>query len=168
MKEIKLNKKTSIYTIGRPIKYSYEYRLDILEKLAKYIEKEEYPTIPEFCVRNRIQKQRIYEFANDEAINQDCKGKYQLGEYFTDCIKRMNDKQEAFMESGGINGTLPTTFTIFKLKNLGWKDKIEEEHNNETTIIEAFKILSTFKQKVIEDVANGGVNSKADSNNSVR
>lgn len=128
MRDIKVKGKV-IYTIGRPITYTHDKKIEILEKLVKYIEKEDYPTIPEFCVQNNIYKQRIYEWAKEESINKDCEDKPSLAEYFTDCIKRINEKQEAYMENAGMNNKIPIAFAIFKLKNLGWKDRIAEEIN---------------------------------------
>lgn len=124
MRDIKVKGKI-IYTIGRPITYTYDKKIEILEKLVKYIEIEDYPTIPEFCVQNNICKQRIYDFANDDRQNKDDEGKHLLGEYFWDCIKRINEKQEAYMESKAMNNKIPIAFAIFKLKNLGWTDKQE-------------------------------------------
>jgi hypothetical protein len=85
----------SNFTVGRPIKYSYKTRCEILDKLDFYIQSEEYPTMPKFCVINKISKQWIYEWAKDEKLNAD---RNPLGEYFTELIKRMNDKQESFIE----------------------------------------------------------------------
>lgn len=144
-------KKNTIYTVGRPIKYTYEKKLEILQKLVEYVEKEEYPTMPEFCVQNRIAKQRIYEFAKDENLNSDCEDKPSLAEFFSDCICRMNDKQEYFMETSAINDSLPPYFVQLKLLNIGkigWSKNQKEEETDSNQISDALKLLSAVKEAV--------------------
>ena len=111
--------------VGRPIKYSYKEKLAILDALKAYIESEEYPTMPKFCVMQKISKQRLYEFAKNENENSDGKNNYPLGEYFAELIKQMNNKQECFIEENTIKGNITPSFAIFKLKQqgFGWTDK---------------------------------------------
>jgi hypothetical protein len=127
-------KKIKHFTVGRPIKYTYREKLGYLEKLVKFIEEEEYPTMPKFCRLNDISKRRIYEWANDENENTDTKGKYPLGEYFKEYIAKMNDSQELFIEDNTLQGHINTTFAIFKLKQLGWRDQPENVLINSTVI----------------------------------
>jgi len=110
---------------GRPIKYSYAEKRDILNELEVYIAAEEYPTMPKFCVAHGISKQRIYEWAKNEKESSEGKTKYPLGEYFTELIKRMNDKQESFIEEHVMLGHITPSFAMFKLKQPGinWTDK---------------------------------------------
>lgn len=119
-----------IYTINKdgclPI-YTYEYKKELLQKLIEYIETEDYPTVPDFCRKNRIHKQRLYEFASDKSLNRDDIGKPSIAEGFADCIKKMNNNQEAFIEENALNDKIPSTFAIFKLKQLGWSDKQQIE-----------------------------------------
>lgn len=128
-----------LYTIGKPITFTYNKMLEVLKNLVNYIENEDYPTMSDFCVKYKIYKQRIYEWSKNENINKDCKAKYPLCEYFADCIKRMNDKQETFIEHNGIKNNIPIAFAIFKLKQLGWKDRIEETVNENEDLIKAIK-----------------------------
>lgn len=118
-----------IYTIDgdKPITYTYEYKKELLQKLIEYIETEDYPTVPDFCRKNRIHKQRLYEFASDKSLNKDDLGKELLGQFYSDCIKKMNNNQEAFIEENALNDKIPSTFAIFKLKQLGWSDKQQIE-----------------------------------------
>ena len=113
--------------VGRPIKYSHAEKEKILRELEIYIEAQEYPTMPKFCVANKISKQRLYEWAKDEKENSEGKTKYPLGEYFTELIRRMNNKQESFIEENVILGNITPAFAIFKLKQqgFGWADKQE-------------------------------------------
>jgi len=113
------------FKVGQPIKYSQKVRKEILKELEEYIQKEEYPTMPNFCRLHKISKQRIYEWAKDEKINAEGKENYPLGEYFNELIKQMNDKQECFIEEHAMRGHIPPNFAIFKLKQkgIGWTDK---------------------------------------------
>ena len=110
--------------VGQPIKYPQAVRLKILNELEEYIKTTEYPTMPKFAVLKGIPKQRIYEWANDEKLNSESKP---LGEYFSELIKLMNSKQEAFVEENAIKGYISPTMAIFKLKqpNIAWTDKTD-------------------------------------------
>jgi hypothetical protein len=119
------SRKIKHFTVGRPIKYTYKEKLSYLERMVTFIEQEEYPTMPKFCRLNNISKRRIYEWAKDENDNADTKAKYPLGEYFKNCIEKMNDSQELFIEDNTVQGHINTTFAIFKLKQLGWRDSPE-------------------------------------------
>ena len=113
------------FKVGQPIKHSQAQRLRLLKALENYIAAEEYPTMPKFCAAHGIAKQRVYEWARDEKLNSEGRDGCPLGEYFTDLIKRMNDKQEAFIEEHAILGHITPSFAIFKLKQpgIGWSDK---------------------------------------------
>jgi len=114
--------------VGRPIKYSYKEKKSILDALKLYIEKDEYPTMPKFCVINKISKRRMYEWAKNEKENADTKKKQPLGQYFSELIDMMNNKQESFIEENVMVGHLSPAFAIFKLKQqgFGWTDRIEQ------------------------------------------
>jgi hypothetical protein len=120
------------YTVGRPIKYTYKQKLALLVALQEYIEKEEYPTMPKFCRLHTISKQRIYEWAKNNNENKDTRDKFPLGEFFYDCIKRMDDIQESFIEDHIMVGNIGAAFAIFKLKQLGWTDR--QDITTDTTV----------------------------------
>jgi len=126
----------SQFKVGQPIKYSQRLRRDILKKLEAYILENEYPTMPKFCEQNRISKQRIYEWARDEKLNDEGKKNYPLGEYFTELIKQMNDKQESFIEENALLGNITPSFAIFKLKqkSIGWTDKSDFDITGDMSI----------------------------------
>jgi hypothetical protein len=117
--------------------YTYKKRVSLLEALEAYIETEEYPTMPEFCVKHGIAKQRIYAWANGEAENRDTKEKYPLAEHFSDLIKRMDNKQEFFIERNVMQGKMPVAFAIFKLKQqgIGWTDRMDQNINGGLQIV---------------------------------
>ena len=111
--------------VGRPIKYSHKEKQAILDALKLYVETEEYPTMPAFCVQQKISKKRIYEWAKGENENADTREKYPLKEYFSELIGIMNSKQEAFVEKNVMLGHITPSFAIFKLKQqgFGWTDR---------------------------------------------
>jgi hypothetical protein len=100
--------------VGRPIKYTHKKRLSLLRALEEYIDKEEYPTMPKFCVMHGIAKQRIYAWAKGKAENKNTKEKYPMAEHFNELINRMDNKQEDFIEQNALKGKINTTFAIFK------------------------------------------------------
>jgi hypothetical protein len=124
-------------SVGRPIKYTYKNRLSLLRALEEYVEKEEYPTMPKFCVIHGIAKQRIYAWSKGEAENNNTKEKYPLAEHFDELIKRMDSKQEDFIEENALKGKISTAFAIFKLKQqgIGWTDRIEQEMSGGLNIV---------------------------------
>ncbi|MDR1901762.1 MAG: hypothetical protein LBQ88_05695 [Treponema sp.] len=151
-------KKIGDFKVGRPIKYFYEEKLAYLKKLVEYINTEEYPTMPKFCRMNHISKQRIYEWAKDEHENGDTKNKYPLGEYFRECVSRMNDTQESFVEENAIKGNINVTFSIFKLKQLGWRDSPENILINSSVIGEDIARVDEKLKALLPDneqAANG-------------
>jgi hypothetical protein len=123
--------------VGRPIVYSYKARVALFKALEAYIEAEEYPTMPKFCVSHGIAKQRIYAWAKEEAENRDTKKKYPLAEHFSELIKRMDNKQEDFIEQNALQGNIPVVFAIFKLKQrgIGWTDRMEQNINGGLQLI---------------------------------
>jgi hypothetical protein len=122
------------FKVGRPIKYTWEEKVRYLNKLIQYIRREEYPTMPRFCRLHNISRQRVYEWARGEHENADTREQYPLGEYFQECIDRMNAVQESFIEDNALQGKINTTFAIFKLKQLGWRDTPENVLINSTVI----------------------------------
>lgn len=143
-----------IYTISgdsRPVKYTYKYKLDLLHELVKYIETEDYPTVPDFCRKNKIHKQRLYEFAGDKSLNKDDLGKEPLGKYFSDALKRMSNNQEAFIEDNAVNNKIPLVFAIFKLKQLGWTDRQQIEHSATDDIIKMIEAKNKMIKEAIDN-----------------
>jgi Holliday junction resolvasome RuvABC DNA-binding subunit len=97
---------------GRPVKYDKDLRENLNQKLNEYIDKTDIPIIAEFAYKNKIARQRLYEF-----------------EELSDTIKIAIDKKEANLERKALNNEVNTTMAIFSLKQLGWKDKQEIEHS---------------------------------------
>jgi hypothetical protein len=123
------------FTVGKPIKYTQKQRLELLKELEAYIKSEEFPSMPQFCVKHGISKQRIYEWAKDEKLNSEGRESYPLGEYFTELIQLMNTRQEAFIEEHVMVGHLSVAWAVFKMKqpNIGWVDKSDVGLSGEVT-----------------------------------
>jgi hypothetical protein len=96
--------------MARPVTWTEEKIQDTYDKLMEYIEQAEIPTVAEFAYKNKINRQRLYEF-----------------EKLSDGIKRLIDKKEWVLEIGGLKGDIDKTMAIFSLKQLGWKDRQEHE-----------------------------------------
>jgi hypothetical protein len=143
------------FRIGRPIRYTWEEKVKVLNKLTRYIREEEYPTMPKFCRLHNISKRRLYEWAKNEHENADTKGKYPLGEYFQECIEKMNAVQESFIEDNALRGKINTSFAIFKLKQLGWRDSPENVLINSNIIGEDMTRINEKLQGLILDDGNG-------------
>ena len=98
---------------GRPPKYDIEY---IIETMDRYIEETELPIFKEVCYLNNWNSKYIYELGGKN-------------EELSDTIKKLSDKKEVVLERGGLIGKYNPTMVVFSLKQLGWKDKQEEDGN---------------------------------------
>lgn len=98
--------------MGRPKVYTDEYISEIVDKIICYTEETEIPIIVEFCYKNNIRKQALYDY-----------------EGFSDSIKALIEKKEAQLERKALNKEIDHTMAIFSLKQLGWTDKSEVEHS---------------------------------------
>lgn len=92
--------------MGRPVKYTPEVIEELKTKFEEYYKNTNIPIIKEFCARNDISFQRLYEF-----------------EEFSESIKKCIEKKEADLERSALLGTVDKTMAIFSLKQLGWKDQ---------------------------------------------
>jgi hypothetical protein len=97
---------------GRPVEYTEERIKEINDKLNKYIDETDIPIVVEFAYKNDIRRATLYEIS-DLAYT----------------IKRLIDKKEANLERMGLQGRINITMAVFSLKQLGWKDKTEVDHN---------------------------------------
>lgn len=106
---------------GRPKKYTKQRIKEILINLEIYIANTCIPIIAEFAYQNEIPRQYLYEIKE-----------------LSDTIKRLIDKKEANLERLALDNKINHVMAIFSLKQLGWKDKSEVDHNVkvEKTILE--------------------------------
>ncbi len=97
---------------GRPRKYNKKEVDDLLVKFEKYIKNTKIPIIVDFCAKNGIIKQTLYDYPE-----------------FSTLLKRCTEKKEANLEILTLKGSINAPMAIFSLKQLGWSDKKEVEHS---------------------------------------
>lgn len=97
--------------MGRPKKYTDEEVQEIVHLFEEYIDNTLIPIIAEFAYQNNIERHSLYDY-----------------EEFSTLIKRAIDKKEAQLEKLGLSNEVNQTMAIFSLKQLGWRDRHEVEH----------------------------------------
>ena len=99
--------------MARPI--SEKYKIDfVIKTMQKYIEDTELPIFKEVCYQNSWDTARIYQLGNEN-------------EELLDTIKALTNKKEAELERGGLTGKYNSTMSVFSLKQLGWKDRQDND-----------------------------------------
>ena len=112
---------------GRKRKYNSKEVQELVNKLDQYINETDIPILAEFAYQNDITRQTLYDYAE-----------------FSTLIKKAIDKKEAQLEKLTLMGKVNTTMAVFSLKQLGWKDKVEQKINlnmNELTDDEIDQLL---------------------------
>ena len=107
--------------MARPVVWTDKKIKETRDLINKYTDNTEIPSIAEFCYKNAIRKQRLYEI--DE---------------LSDSIKRLLEKKEWKLENGALNGDIDKTMAIFSLKQIGWTDKQEIDIGNKES--KSFKV----------------------------
>ena len=103
--------------MARPKEYTGDKLREIVEDLDKYIEETPIPIIAEFAYTRDIRRATLYEIPE-----------------LAYSIKRAAEKKEAQLEKLALANKINTTFAIFSLKQLGWKDKTEHEISGDNLI----------------------------------
>jgi len=99
--------------VGHPVtKYTPQKIKEIKKKLEKYCKDTQIPIIAEFAYLNDIRKQTLYELPE-----------------LADSIKKIIEKKETMLERGSLTNQLNTSQAIFSLKQLGWRDRFDINHN---------------------------------------
>ena len=93
---------------GRVAVWTQEKKEELLSAFYKYIEENDIPILAEFCYKHKVNRQRIYEW-----------------EEFVEAKDMCLTKKEANLEAMALANEINTTFAIFSLKQLGWRDKQE-------------------------------------------
>lgn len=111
---------------GRPPKYTPERIQEIIELMDKYTKETEIPIFADFCYKNNLIRQYLYEIPD-----------------LSDAIKRMLQRKETILEIGALTGELNNTMAIFSLKQMGWTDKqeIKSEHSGNIDSNVKFEII---------------------------
>jgi len=97
---------------GRPRKFTRKREKELLKSFEEYIDNNDIPIIVDFCTKEKILKQNLYD-----------------REEFSTLLKRCTAKKEAALEKGMLKGDLVPSAAIFSLKQLGWSDKQEIAHS---------------------------------------
>ena len=116
---------------GRTEKYE-----NIAEMLEKYVDDAEIPVLAEFAYKNNLTREYLYTLSKTD-------------ERLFNAIKKCATKKEAVLELGTLTGKYEKTMAIFSLKQLGWSDHVELEHNNSKVddLIEAFNRIAEKKDE---------------------
>lgn len=138
--------------IGRPPKdkYNIDY---MLARIDIYIEsrKKVVPILKECCLLNDWNYDYTMELrrGNDELSRS---------------IRKILDWKEVRLEQGALTGQLEKTMAIFSLKQLGWKDKIEDD-TDKTTLDLLSNVLDEVKKQSEAINQASGIHSKSEQTN---
>lgn len=121
--------------MARPTGRTNKYK-DIAEKLEDYVEKADIPVLAEFAYKNDLTREYLYTLSKEDAR-------------LFNAIKKCTTKKEAVLEIGALKGELDKTMAIFSLKQLGWSDHVEQEHDNTKVdaLIDAFNKIAEKKNE---------------------
>lgn len=89
-------------------------REELRLSLIKYTAETDIPIVAEFCYRNEIRRDYLYEMPE-----------------LTDAVKACIHKKEVALERKALMGDVNCTMAIFSLKQLGWKDTHEQTHKGD-------------------------------------
>ena len=132
----RLGDKPDNTTSGHPFtKWGPDRAEEIAGLLSQYYETAGLPIIVEFLYLNKIPENRFYEMAAKfpESGLEDIKHFALL-------------KKEAQLEKGGLSGDFNSGIVAFSLKQLGWRDKPQEEEKNDN-ISEFLQSIKTIMDK---------------------
>ena len=104
--------------MARPKSDKYDnLKSDIIE----YTNTTEYPILKELCYQKHYNYDYVMQLQrNDEELSQS--------------IKELIYKKESYLEREGIKGNIAQTMAVFTLKQLGWKDVVENQVQGEQKI----------------------------------
>lgn len=105
--------------MARPKTGKYD---NLVQDIIDYTEQTEYPILKELCYLKHYNYDYVMQLqrANEE---------------LSQSIKELLYKKESYLEREGIKGNLAQTMAVFTLKQLGWRDNIEVEHNAQNGIL---------------------------------
>lgn len=103
---------------GRPPKVNIE---DLINGVDDYLEKANPPIVAEYAHINGITRQYIYELAKKD-------------ERLSDAIKKISEAKEVMLEKKALKGQYNPSMAIFSLKQLGWKDKVEDKDDDDDLV----------------------------------
>lgn len=102
--------------MARPVSPKYELEF-MLKRIDEYTDNTVIPILKELCYQQYWDYDYIIKIKTE---------KEELGR----SIKRLLNKKEAQLEKLALMGKVSRTMAIFSLKQLGWKDKSDDEDEN--------------------------------------
>lgn len=101
--------------MARPKTGKYD---NLIKDIEEYTRVTEYPILKEICYLKYYDYDYVMKLQRkDDELRQS--------------IKRLINKKESYLEREGVKGNINSTMAVFTLKQLGWRDKIEKEENEE-------------------------------------
>lgn len=95
---------------------SEKYDIPKMVKIVnEYTKNTELPILAECLLLNNWSETRFREWAS-------------RSEDLTNAVKNLKRKKEIVLEKGGLTGKYDKTMAIFSLKQLGWKDRVEQDN----------------------------------------
>jgi hypothetical protein len=117
--------------MGRPPKVKVK---DLIDDADEYIKTADPPIVAEYAIMHGITRQYLYELAKRE----EGEGRTAL----SDTIKKISDSKAIMLERKALLGEYSSSMAIFSLKQLGWKDKPDDQEDDNDLVrefIEAVK-----------------------------
>ncbi len=109
--------------VARPISvYTPERLAEIKQAIEDYTEKTVIPILAEFSYTYGVLRQELYKHPE-----------------LSDAIKNLMAKKEFQLEKMAMTNKVNSTFAIFSLKQLGWRDKQEIEHKVDKTVLDELR-----------------------------
>jgi hypothetical protein len=107
---------------GRPKEWTPAAINSLADALTVWASQDDAMFLASFCKDNGIYRQRLTEFAKDNAK-------------FADALKVAQNTCEANIAVATADGAIPPAFGIFGLKQHSWTDKQEHKHTGSVTIL---------------------------------
>jgi hypothetical protein len=123
--------------MARPKKAKYQLK-NLCKIIDEYTNVTSIPILKEVCYQNDLNYSYVMQMRTKEENVE-----------LSNSIKRLLDKKEAQLERLGLTGKIDRGMAIFSLKQLGWKDKPEQEDSIESIA----QGMNTLTKAMLNNVA---------------
>lgn len=123
--------------MARPKKAKYQLK-NLCKIIDEYTNVTSIPILKEVCYQNDLNYSYVMQMRTKEENVE-----------LSNSIKRLLDKKEAQLERLGLIGKIDRGMAIFSLKQLGWKDKPEQEDSIESIV----QGMNTLTKAMLNNVA---------------
>lgn len=123
--------------MARPKKAKYQLK-NLCKIIDEYTNVTSIPILKEVCYQNDLNYSYVMQMRTKEENVE-----------LSNSIKRLLDKKEAQLERLGLTGKIDRGMAIFSLKQLGWKDKPEQEDSIESIV----QGMNTLTKAMLSNVA---------------